>query len=499
MSQKAINGTVPSDIESAAAEKGNSIETPQAKQLQNNVVDFQEPNDPLNPLHWSRTYKWTVVWLLSMMNLIVTLSTVLVIPAAPQILSEFSSTNAYYSILLVTIWELGEAVGPLLSAPLSEIYGRVLVSNIANTLFVLASVGGGLSINLSMLVVFRFLNGVAVISMALEPAIVGDMFIQEERGTALSIMGLPPLLGPALGPVIGGFLTQSKGWRWAFWLSAITSGVCAILFLLICREPYKVVILRRKAARMRKETGNRALRSVYDNEDLSAKRLLKLALVRPLQMLLQSKILLLLALYGSVIYGFLYLVSTTLTEVFESAYDFSEGASGLTFLGIGIGMILGVFTCGLTLDPYLKKMSAEHGGEMKPEYRLRPMVLGGLLIPAGFFLYGWSLEYRLHWIVPIIGTSLIGFGLLVTTLPLSAYLVDTYTVHAASGMAVVLVLRSIAGTVLPLVGAPLYANLGPGWGNSILGFIALLFVPVPLLFIKYGEQIRKNSSYKVIT
>ena len=250
-------------------------------------------------------------------------------------MSEFSSTNAYYTILLVTIWELGEAVGPLITAPLSEIYGRMPVCHIANILFVIASVGGGLSVNLSMLVAFRFLNGAAVITMALEPAIVGDMFIQEERGTALSWMGLPPLLGPALGPVIGGFLTQAKGWRWAFWLSAIASGLCTLLFLVFFREPYKVVILRRKAARLRKQTGNHALRSVYDEEELTVANPLKQAIVRPLQMLLQSNILLLMAVYGSVIYGYLYLVSTTLTTIFEDHYHFSQGAAGLAFLGIG--------------------------------------------------------------------------------------------------------------------------------------------------------------------
>ena len=160
-------------------------------------------------------------------------------------------------------------------------------------------------------------------------------------------------------------------------------------------------------------------------------------------------------------------------------------------------MIAGVLFCRVTLDRCLKKLSK--GGEMKPEYRLPPMILGSLLMPGGFFLYGWSTEYRLHWIVPILGTTFIGFGLLVTTLPLSAYLVDAFKVHVASGMAAVVVLRCIAGTVLPLAGAPLYANLGLGWGNTLLGFIAISFVPVPLLFMKYGERIRTSSKYEVVS
>lgn len=250
-------------------------------------------------------------------------------------MADFNSTDPYYTILLVTIWELGEAVGPLFTAPMSEIYGRVPISNGANLLFIITSIGGALSVNLSMLVAFRFLSGVAVTSIALEPAIVGDMYIQEERGTVLSLMGLPPLLGPAVGPVIGGFLTQAKGWRWAFWLTAICSGVVEILFMLFFREPYKVVLLRRKAARLRNETGDASLRSAYESEELNVTTLLRHSLVRPFQMLVQSRILLLLAIYGAVIYGYLYLVSTTLTTIFETNYGFSQGAAGLTFLGIG--------------------------------------------------------------------------------------------------------------------------------------------------------------------
>ena len=259
-----------------------------------------------------------------------------------MILSEFSSTDYYYTILLVTIWELGEAVGPLLTAPLSEIYGRKLVYNCANILFVITSIIGGFSTNLSMLVAFRFLNGMAVASIVLNPGIVGDMFVQEERGGALSWMGLPPLLGTALGPVIGGFLTQARGWRWAFWLSAILSGSCEVCFLLVFRESYKVLILRRKAARLRKESGNAYLKCAYESSDTNRLAILKRAVVRPGQMLIQSNILLLLAIYGAMIYGYLYLVSTTLTGIFEAKYQFSQSSAGLAYLGIGCFQALSV-------------------------------------------------------------------------------------------------------------------------------------------------------------
>lgn len=263
------------------------------------------------------------------------------IPAVPQILAEFGSSDTLYQAILVSIWELGEAIGPLLTAPLSEIYGRSPVYNVANIIFIVFSLACAGSSNLHMLVAFRFFSGIGDASIALNPGIIGDMFVQEERGFALSIMGLPPLLGPVAGPVLGGFLTQAKGWRWAFWLSAITGGVCEICFLAFFRETYKPRILQKKSRRLRKQTGKKDLRSKYDNDpSVKGSYIWRQSIIRPAQMLVRSPIVLLLALYVSVVYGFLYLLLTTITEVFETTYRFSQGAAGLAYLGLGTSPLL---------------------------------------------------------------------------------------------------------------------------------------------------------------
>ncbi len=135
------------------------------------------------------------------------------IPAVPQLLEYFSSTDTSYETILVSVWELGEAVGPLLTAPLSEVFGRAPVYNITNIVFIAFSMACTVSSDLPMLVAFRFINGIGDASIALNPSIVGDMFIQEERGLRLAMVGLPSLIGPGAGPVIGGYLTQNEGWR----------------------------------------------------------------------------------------------------------------------------------------------------------------------------------------------------------------------------------------------------------------------------------------------
>ena len=124
-------------------------------------------------------------------------------------------------------------------------------------------------------------------------------------------------------------------------------------------------------------------------------------------------------------------------------------------------MVTGALLCAFASDWYLKKQHAIHG-EMRPEYRLPSLVLGGNLIPTGLFLYGWTARYHVYFIVPMIGTATLGSGFFDTTIPLSAYLVDAYGVHAASAIGATVVVRCMVGAILSLTKTPLYANLGLG-------------------------------------
>ncbi|KEF63032.1 uncharacterized protein A1O9_01008 [Exophiala aquamarina CBS 119918] len=130
-----------------------------------------------------------------------------------------------------------------------------------------------------------------------------------------------------------------------------------------------------------------------------------------------------------------------------------------------------------------------------PEVRLVPMKFGACIAPIGCFIYGWTAHYQIHWIVPIIGTFVIGLGALFIMIAMQVYLVDAHGPEAAaSALAANLVLRSLFGAFLPLAAPSMYADLGLGWGNSLLGFVCLAFVPVPWLFCRYGEYLRTRYS-----
>lgn len=187
---------------------------------------------------------------------------------------------------------------------------------------------------------------------------------------------------------------------------------------------------------------------------------------------------------------------STFTYVFQEQYGFPTNSVGLTFLGIGIGSLLALFAIGAVSDRMVKAKSKPRpdtpSGTMQPEYRLPPLVVGAFFIPAGLFLYGWSAQYKTHWIVPIIGTAFIGIGNIAVFMCIVSYLVDAFTTYAASALAANTVVRSIMGATLPLAGQSMYAALGLGWGNSLFGFIAVACIPVPVVLIRYGERWRKS-------
>ena len=260
--------------------------------------------------------------------------TIVIVPAVPQILADFAVDDDLYLALLVSIWELGEGIGPFLVGPLSEKYGRLPVYHGGNVLFIIFSIASAVSSNISMLVASRFLTGFAGTSLTLGPSIVGDCFPREERGKSMAVAIAIPMIGPFVSPVIGGYVADRLGWRWTVWLTVIVAGVVSLVSVLIFRETYKVVILERRAKRLRRETGSQLLRSRY--QKTSDANTVARSFTRPVRLLFSSPIVFIVSVYMALVYGLSFLILTTLTPIMQGIYGFSEGTVGLMFLGRGV-------------------------------------------------------------------------------------------------------------------------------------------------------------------
>ncbi|KAJ9610534.1 hypothetical protein H2200_005311 [Cladophialophora chaetospira] len=475
------------------AEKNEVAE--EAPAVNDFVVDWDGDDDPENPLNWPSRRKAINVALLSSLTFVTPLASSMFAPGIPGVMKDFGSSSVLLASFVVSVYLIGYAFGPLVFAPMSEIYGRWPVYQISNVLFVIFTIACAVAPSLDSLIGFRFLAGSAGSApLVLGGGSVADLYKREERGSKMAIFSIGPLIGPVAGPVAGAFLSEAEGWRWVFWVITIAGGIVTVACLLFMKETYAPVLLERKAAKLRKSTGNSNYRSKLSTSDSPRAALVK-ALIRPTRMFIMSPIVFIFVVYISIVYGYLYLIFTTITEIYEGTYGFSTGLAGLSFLGIGIGMFTGLGLFGATTDKRLQAKKAK--GDVSPEIRLEGLIPAAICIPIGLFWYGWSAEKQAHWIMPIIGTGWVGLGLIGIFMAVQTYLVDCYPLFAASVTAANTVVRSLTGAFLPLAGRPLYSSLGLGWGNSLLGFIALAMVPLPFVFMKYGARLRTHPRFQV--
>lgn len=145
---------------------------------------------------------------------------------------------------------------------------------------------------------------------------------------------------------------------------------------------------------------------------------------------------------------------------------------------------------------FYTRLKKKNGGVGRPEFRVPQMFIASPLVPLGILMYGWSVHYKLHWIVPDVGIGIFGAGAVICLTCMQVYIIDTYTRYSASGIAAAIVLRSLAGFVFPLFAQKLYDTLGYGWGNSVLALAAVIIgIPAPFFFWNYGQRLRKHSTF----
>ncbi|KAL9094175.1 MAG: hypothetical protein Q9165_003590 [Trypethelium subeluteriae] len=459
-----------------------------------NIVDWDGPDDPENPMSWPMSHRWLQVGIIAVLTFTTPLASSMFAPGIGLLDQQFHNESDILSALVLSVYLLGFVFGPFIAAPLSETVGRIPVYHGANLLFVIFSIACGVSSNMRMLIGFRFLMGTfGSVPVTIGGGSVADLMPPQKRGRAISLWALGPSLGPVVGPACGGWISQRASWRWNFYVIAIFHGVIAVAAVLVLRESYAPTLLYRKTERLRKETGNNQLRSKLESDVSTAERF-KMAILRPGRMLM-TPIVAILCIQVALIYAYLYLLFSIFTQAFVDVYGFSIGLSGLVYLGPGVGTMIAIFGQAMYSDRYVAKKSAK--GEMKPEYRLPPLVIGTLLVPIGLFWFGWTMRKSVYWLVPVLGTVPIGAGLILNLVPSQAYFIDAYTRFAASAIAANTIVRSLVGGILPLAGQPMYTTLGYGWGSSLLALIALVLAPLSWLIVKYGERLRTNPRFAV--
>ncbi|KHN98939.1 Major facilitator superfamily domain, general substrate transporter [Metarhizium album ARSEF 1941] len=457
-----------------------------------------KPHDIENPQNWSTARRVTVTICAVMLVMNATFASSAPSGCIPSIAEDFGISIEAAS-LTITLFLLGYCAGPLLFAPLSELYGRRWVFYITFTMYIAFNFLCAFAPNFGSLLAGRFLTGTLVSApLSNAPGVLADIWRPLERANAMALFSTMVWIGPALGPVVAGFLELKKDWHWAFYV-LIWLGAGTWLIMLTIPETHAPTILLHKAKRIRKARipGYEEVKAPAEMQDRSIRSVFGVALTRP-WIILFDPISLLCAIYLAVVYTLLYMLFSIYPIVFQERRGWNSGVGELPLIGTVVGAVLGGSI--VLLDTRRRSNKTKKGEakaeDMEPEDRLPLAMVGGVGFAAAMFWFAWTAEFNsVHWIVPTIAGSLLSTFMLLIFVAYLNYLVDVYLVYAASAIAANTIARSACGAAAPLFTRQMFHALGVGGGGSLVAGVATLLAVVPFIFYKYGRPIRLRSKF----
>lgn len=401
--------------------------------------------------------------------------------------------------LTITLFLLGYCAGPLVFAPLSEFYGRRAIFCLTFLAYTAANFLCAFAPNFGGLLAGRFLTGTFVSApLSNSPGVLADLWGPADRANAMAGFSLMVWAGPALGPIISGFLQLTKGfeeaWRWSFYVVLMLAGFSTV-FLFTIPETYAPVLLSRKAERIRRARipGYEDVQAPIEATDRSLVHVYKVALTRP-WIILFDPISFLCAIYMSVVYLLLYMLFSIYPIVFQEMRGWNYGVGELPLLGTMVGPALGAVL--VVWDSRATNKRIQAGGTLEPEGRLRLAMGGGVGLAASMFWFAWSANFsHVHWVVPTLAGVFLSACMMLIFVSFLTYLVDTYIMYAASAIAVNTVVRSAAASAAPLFTDQMFRALGVGPGGSLVAGVGTLLAVIPFAFYRYGREIRVRSRF----
>ncbi|OBA20439.1 MFS general substrate transporter [Metschnikowia bicuspidata var. bicuspidata NRRL YB-4993] len=445
-------------------------------------------NDPENPYNWLPRWKWWYTFVYSWAVISAAYGSSSLAGGLPLI-NEKYNVSTEVSTLTVSLMVIGFLVGPLLWAPLSEQIGRRPVYIISFFLYTVFNIPVALSPNIGGVLVCRFLLGVFSSSALTN---VGASLVDihnETRGLAIAFFSFCPYSGPVLGGIVNGFISVDSGrYDLMVWMNMAFAGVMWVLMATI-PETYAPVILKKRAKRLRKETGNPNIMTEQEASPLSFSELVNNNLVRPLKFIVTEPVLDLICSFVALIYALLYAFFFAYPVIFNELYGYGDDKIGLMYIPILIGAGFAVIT-----TPILESKYKVLCGRRRPtpEDRLVGAMIGSPFPCIALFILGATSQKDIIWVGPASSGIAFGFGMVLIYYSLNNYILDTYHKYAASALATKVFLRSAGGAAFPLFVTQMYEGMGLRWASFLLAFVSLAMVAVPFGFYKYGAPLRKK-------
>lgn len=413
------------------------------------TVEFGR-QDTADPHQWSLFWKYIQTFQVFMVAFALPMGGSIFAPAMDDMASTFSASKQ--TVLLgQTGFVVMLGIGPLFHAPMSETFGRRPIYLINLAMFSLLQIATALSPNVASFIAFRTLSGVfGSVGVANGGGTISDMFETNERAKVLGIYLVAPLIAPPIGPLIGGLIIGSLDWRAIFWFSTILSGVVTIGCYFFLYETRGITILQQRKASLEKQSPETKWRV----EGVSDQGILgKIAgnSTRAVRILTTQPIVLTMSFYQALIFSSMYTLYSQYSNIWSAPpYNFSKPEVGTAYLGPALGFIFCSVFIVLFIDRLYNWLAERHGDEGQPEYRLPMANVGAVLLPISLFWFGWTVEKKLDWPIPLAATLFFGASQVSIFNTVQTYYIDAYTANAASALAAGAFLRSVIGGIVPI-------------------------------------------------
>lgn len=443
-------------------------------------------DDPANPHNWSAVWRWfyTIIYSFTVISAAYGSSS---LAGGLFTIEEKFHVSEEVATLSVSLMVIGFCIGPLVWAPLSEQIGRRPVYFISFGLYTIFNIPVALAKNIGTVLVCRFLCGVFSASALTN---VGASLVDlhnESRGLAIAFFSFCPYSGPVFGGIVNGFISVgTKRYDLMVWVNMAFAGAMWIAMAFI-PETYAPVILKARARKLRKETGNPKIMTEQEASPMTFSEMLNECLYRPLKFIVQEPVLDLICGFVALIYALLYAFFFAYPVIFSELYGYKDNIIGLMYVPILIGAGLALFT-----TPILEKKYQELCKRRTPipEDRLIGAMIGSPFPCIALFILGATSFKHIIWVGPASSGIAFGYGMVLIYYSLNNYIIDTYAKYAASALATKVFLRSAGGAAFPLFVTQMYHKLGLQWASWLLAFISLAMVVIPFSFYKYGEGLR---------
>ncbi|CAD6625804.1 BAQ_1a_G0021280.mRNA.1.CDS.1 [Saccharomyces cerevisiae] len=449
--------------------------------------------DPENPHNWPAWIRWSYTVLLSILVICVAYGSACISGGLGTVEKKFH-VGMEAAILSCSLMVIGFSLGPLIWSPVSDLYGRRVAYFVSMGLYVIFNIPCALAPNLGCLLACRFLCGVWSSSgLCLVGGSIADMFPSETRGKAIAFFAFAPYVGPVVGPLVNGFISVSTGrMDLIFWVNMAFAGVMWIISSAI-PETYAPVILKRKAARLRKETGNPKIMTEQEAQGVSMSEMMRACLLRPLYFAVTEPVLVATCFYVCLIYSLLYAFFFAFPVIFGELYGYKDNLVGLMFIPIVIGALWALATTFYCENKYLQIVKQR---KPTPEDRLLGAKIGAPFAAIALWILGATAYKHIIWVGPASAGLAFGFGMVLIYYSLNNYIIDCYVQYASSALATKVFLRSAGGAAFPLFTIQMYHKLNLHWGSWLLAFISTAMIALPFAFSYWGKGLRHKLSKK---